>query len=47
VRFVPDQELLEGWMCQLVELSVPITLLDVMNTNRATQADWKELLNSH
>ena len=38
------QELLERWVCQLEELPAPITLLDVVDTNRATLADWKELL---
>jgi hypothetical protein len=38
------QELLERWMCQLEDLPAPITLLDVVDTNRATLADWKELL---
>lgn len=41
------QELLERWMCHLEKLSTPITLLDVVNTNRATLADWQELLSSN
>jgi hypothetical protein len=41
------QELLERWMRELEQLSAPITLLDVLNTNRATLADWKEMLGSH
>lgn len=41
------QELLERWICKLEVLSAPVTLLDVVNTNRATLEDWKELLSSH
>jgi len=41
------QQLLERWMQELEELAVPITLLDVVNTNRATLADWKELLSGN
>ena len=41
------QELLERWMCKLEVLSAPVTLLDVVNTNRATLEDWKELLSGH
>jgi hypothetical protein len=41
------QELLEGWMCQLAGEAASITLLDVLNTNRATLRDWTELLGSH
>jgi hypothetical protein len=40
------QELLGRWMCQLEELPAPITLLDVVDTNRATLADWRKLLSS-
>ncbi len=40
------QEMLERWMRRLDECSVPITLLDVLNTNRATLTDWQALLTS-
>jgi hypothetical protein len=40
------RKLLERWMSELEKLSGPITLLDVLNTNRATLADWKKLLSS-
>jgi hypothetical protein len=39
-------EILQGWIHQLEEFSAPVTLLDVLNTNRATLADWKALLSS-
>jgi hypothetical protein len=41
------EELLEGWISELEDLSAPITLLDVLNANRATLVDWEELLGSH
>ena len=41
------QEFLERWMCQLAGHAASITLLDVLNTNRATLRDWTELLGSH
>lgn len=38
------QETLQRWICRLEKFSAPVTLLDVLNTNRATLADWKTLL---
>ena len=38
------QEMLERWMHQLHDCPHRFTLLDVLNTNRATLADWKALL---
>ena len=40
------QEVLERWTCRLGEFPAPITLLDVLNTNRATLNDWKAFLSS-
>jgi hypothetical protein len=38
------QGMLGCWMRRLGDFSVPITLLDVLNTNRATLADWEVFL---
>jgi hypothetical protein len=38
------QETLQSWIRRLEEFSAPVILLDVLNTNRATLADWKALL---
>jgi hypothetical protein len=38
------QGMLERWMRRLDEFSAPITLLDVLNTNPATLADWEAFL---
>jgi hypothetical protein len=38
------QHMLERWACHLEELSTPVTHLDVLNTNRATLADWTQFL---
>jgi hypothetical protein len=38
------QETLQKWICRLEKDSAQVTLLDVLNTNRATLADWKTLL---
>lgn len=38
------QQILERWTCYLEESSMPVTLLDVLNTNRATLADWTKFL---
>lgn len=40
------QDVLERWTCRLEELTAPVTLLDVLNTNRATLADWEDFLSS-
>ena len=35
------EEILERWRSRLEDLSHPVTLLDVLNTNRATLEDWQ------
>jgi hypothetical protein len=40
------QEMLERWMGRLQAHPKSVTLLDVLNTNRATLADWKAFLGS-
>ncbi len=38
------QEVLIRWTLRLEEFSAPVTVLDVLNTNRATLADWRDFL---
>ena len=38
--------ILERWKSRLEDLSHPVTLLDVLNTNRATLEDWQTFLNA-
>ena len=41
-----SQEVLECWMCRLLEFPAPVTRLDMLNTNRATLNDWKAFLSN-
>lgn len=40
------EEMLERWRSRLEDLSHPVTLLDVLNTNRATIGDWQTSLSA-
>ena len=40
------EEMLDRWRSRLEDLSHPIILLDVLNTNRATLEDWQAFLNA-
>jgi len=40
------EEMLERWRSRQEDLSHPVTLLDVLNTNRATHEDWQTLLSA-
>jgi len=40
------EEMLERWRSRLEDLAHPVTLLDVLNTNRATLEDWQTFLSA-